>query len=323
MYDFISMSKASLLESEALTIIKHLDLNAVCAYNSEFYDNETTKNTPRFGGIYIRVTFKPLLKIEIEGSIHKYWYKKTNGYLSNYGLFTVRDAHEALKNMLKDIGISMDDLIITSYEIGLNLWLSNNCLNYTNQMQSKTIGTGNKARDFGENKGIKDKREQITLFHKDTRKYYKAYDKQSQMKEDRRADRPEHANILRIESVLRRTKLPILDFLSEKQAKKDCEQFRKDWNTLQFDRQMITPKGTNIQDIGFCTEILNTSLEQFNAKTKADFKSGTISERQKRTRNTFAHIKWGDLKSNILHTKSKEEIEFKAALENNYILAKL
>ena len=111
------------------------------------------------------------------------------------------------------------------------------------------------------NPKYKDERVKTTVFHTHTRKYFKVYDKVFESLDKKRKVIPE-GNILRIETVYRRlSNCSMKDFLSSENLNKMIETFFKDWRTIQFKRDIITPKGTGRAKQQICIEIIDEGIE--------------------------------------------------------------
>ncbi|MDR0510386.1 MAG: hypothetical protein LBH06_04770 [Rikenellaceae bacterium] len=186
--------------------------------------------------MFIRIETNSKLKVEC--SLHKYFNETHAGDRSNHNLFSMRDARRAFQHLIAEKAIPAADLMVYNYEIGINLNLSKNCRTFLDKM--KSIGGAGKEKPQYVNPRYNDERAKTTVFHTHTRKFFKAYDKVFELR-----DKIPEGNILRIETIYRRLdNCSALDFFHEENLAKMVETFFRDWRTIRFHQDIVTPNGT-------------------------------------------------------------------------------
>ena len=281
-----------------------------------FYDNMGVKNLKKQNGIYIRIETNR--KLKVEGSLHKY-FNEISGYdRNNYNLFSMSQAKRAIDRLMFDKGINVGNARIYNYEIGLNLNMEKNCRAYLDKM--KTIGAVGNERTIYVNPRYKDERSKTTVFHNHTRKYFKAYDKGFESVDKKRKIIPD-GNILRIETVYRRLdNCLVVDFFAPDNLKKMVEAFFRDWRTIQFEQDIITPKGTGRAKRQLCIDIMETGTAAVLTRAKERQKSGALSDWEYRNIREFIANEWRDVKQSISFIQSDEEQEFRQLLKTNHTI---
>lgn len=253
MIDLITIIKPSLSDEDVTTIVDCNDLQTNSKNGVVFYDNISTKNLAQQKGVFIRIETNQKLKVEC--SLHKYFNEANSGDRNNYNLFTMRDAEKAFKQLISEKAIPADDLRIYNYEIGLNLNLSSNCRTFLDKM--KSIGSVGNEKRLYVNPRYKDERVKTTIFHTHTRKYFKVYDKVFELRDRKKKHIPD-GDILRIEIAYRRLdKCFASDFFRPDNLNKMVEAFFRDWRTIQFQQDIVTPKGTGRARQTLCLDIMD------------------------------------------------------------------
>ncbi|MDR0575628.1 MAG: hypothetical protein LBG96_16675 [Tannerella sp.] len=317
MIDFITLLKP-LTESEIIFVVKKNGLKTNSRNGVVFYDNEEEKNLKQHNGVFIRI--ETTCRLKIECSLHKYWNETSGKERNNYNRFSMPDAKKAFDRLLRDKGIDFKDLNIYNYEIGLNLNVSKDCRAYMDKMTG--IGASGSEKPLFVNPRYKDRRVKTTVFHERARKYFKVYDKVYESKEKKRKVIPD-GNILRIETVNRRLdNFGAFDFFSRDNLAKLFDQFFRDWRTLQFERDLITPKGTGRARQKLCEEIIRDGKEKVLTRARERHKNGSLKDWEYRNIREFIANEWDALKGRITFVRSDEEAEFRKLLNVNYTLLK-
>ena len=129
MWDKIVMTKrVKADEAEAIIRTNHLE---ECARGEEVYYQSTAYGN--FENIFIHLKDG---RVQVKCSLHKVWTKLTNGVLDNSGRFTMTDARVALRMLLKHIGAFEEGWIISYFEIGLNMRMEHDPLEYIARVTS-------------------------------------------------------------------------------------------------------------------------------------------------------------------------------------------
>ncbi|MBD8389640.1 hypothetical protein [Dysgonomonas sp. BGC7] len=307
MIDLITLVKPSLSDEEIFNIVWRNGLQTNSKDGVVFYDNIGTKNLKQQNGLFIRIETNGRLKLE--GSLHKYRNDITNNGRNNFDLFTMSEAKGTIERLLFDKGIVAEGTRVYNYEVGINLNVSKDCRAYMDKMRS--IGPEGNLKPFFVNARYKDKRTITTLFHKDFRKYFKVYDKVFEMK-DRKSKLIPEGNILRIETVFRRQdKCFVNDFFSPDNLRKMVNTFFRDWRTIQFEKDIITPKGTGRARQQLCIEIMNKGPDIVLRQAKEKHDRRVLTDWEYRNIREFVTNEWNVLKKEIRYIKSDEELEFR------------
>lgn len=318
MIDLITLVKPCLSETEIATLVEKNDLQTNSSDGVVYYDNLTTKNLKQQQGVFIRIETNQ--KLRVECSLQKFFNEISEGERSNYGLFSMPNAKEANNRLLTDKAIPADDLRVYGYEIGLNLTVSKNCRDYLDKM--KSIGATGNEKQLYVNPRYKDERVKTTVFHNHTRKYFKVYDKVFEMLDKKRKHIPD-GNILRIETAYRRLdNCFATDFFNPDNLKKLLESFFRDWRTVQFYQDIVTPKGTGRAKQQLCIELIDKGKEAMLKQAKERYKNASLTDWEYRNTREFITKEWDAIKKKIKFIKSDEEKEFRQLLNTNYILLK-
>jgi hypothetical protein len=316
MIDLITLVKPPLPEPDIEALVERNRLQINSKNGEVFYDNMSTKNLSRQKGVFIRVETSRKLKVEC--SLHKYWNEAQGGERNNANLFTMRQARKSVSRLLSDKGISPEGLRVYNYEIGLNLNVQHDCLCYLSRM--KSIGATGNERQMYINPRYKDERVRTTVFHTHTRKYFKAYDKVYESVEKKRKAITE-GNILRIETVNRRLdNCMAVDFFAPENLRRLAEAFFRDWRTLRFRQDIITPKGTGRARRQLCMEIIDKGTEAVLAEAKERHANGTLSEWEYRNTREFIAREWDGIRGQITFVPSDEEQEIRRLMHINRTL---
>lgn len=130
-------------------------------------------------------------------------------------------------------------------------------------------------------------------------------------------------NILRIETAYRRLdNCFVTDFFNPDNLKKLLESFFRDWRTVQFYQDIVTPKGTGRAKQQLCIELIAKGKESILKQAKERYKNASLTDWEYRNTCEFITKEWDAIKKQIRFIQSDEEIEFRQLLNTNYILLK-
>lgn len=317
MIDLITLVK-QLQDDEVSLIVDRNGLQTNSKAGIVFYDNMDTKNLSQQKGVFIRIETSQ--KLKLEGSLHKYFNEISGRERNNINLFSMSEAKRAIDQLLTEKYIDAEGLRVYNYEIGLNLNVSKDCRAYLDKMRS--IGSVGNEKPLYVNARYKDERVKTTVFHKHTRKYFKVYDKVFESMDKKRKYIPEN-NILRIETVNRRLdNCSVAEFFSPANMGKMVEAFFRDWRTIQFEQDIITPKGTGRARQHLCLEIMNKGKDAVLKQAKERHGNGSLSDWEYRNIREFIINEWDTIKKSIQFIQSDEEQEFRQLMKVNYTLLK-
>lgn len=240
MIDNITLLANNLTDSEKLQIIEKNNLQCIAnlSMNTKIYDNAKTKNLT--GGIYIKIQEN---KLKIEGSIHKYFHYLKFNCLENYTVFTMSDFSKTVETMFDNFNVPGLNFFVINYEIGLNVFVDKNPINYLKNAISvgKTDGS---ERELFVNPKYKDKRFLTTQMHRDNTLVFRLYDKDFERRD--KGKKSEISNCLRIETKRTRLKkVSFADFTTYSNLILLQSKFFAEWNQLNFNREVCAPTGTH------------------------------------------------------------------------------
>lgn len=305
-------------QQEILQIVERNDLHTNSKNGEAFYDNASTKNLAQQKGVFIRIETNGSLKVEC--SLHKYFNEISGRERGNYNLFSMSEAKKTIDSLLAEKAVIVENTRVYNYEIGLNLNVSKDCRIYLDKM--KSIGPAGGEKLLYVNPKYKDERARTTVFHKHTRKYFKVYDKVFEVA-DRKAKYIPDGNILRIETVNRRLdNCSVVDFFNPDNLKKMIETFFRDWRTVQFKRDIITPKGTGRARQYLCLEIIDKGKDSVLCQAKERYQNGSLKDWEYRNIREFVAHEWDEIKGSLSFVESGEEKEFRNLMKINYTLLK-
>lgn len=308
MIDLITMIKTNVPENEVSQMVERAKLQE-CTRNGKLY-YETSLQQRNKEHMFIRIGTNNKLKIEC--SLHKLFEQTTTGHYTNYGVFTLEQAKQTAIDSLAEKRIAPGDIRVYNYEIGVNLYMSEDCREYMNRME--TIGIHEDKKTLYVNPKYKDQRVRTTVFHKYIRKHFKVYDKGFEARDKRRNDVPDQ-NILRLETVYRRVENMTLDeFFSPENIAKIRDRFFRDWRTVQFKREIQAPKGTGEKKKHLCETILKVGTETTLSQAREKYNAGTLTEREFRTIREFIVNEWDKVKNNVRFVASEPEKEYRERL---------
>lgn len=322
MFDLITIVTPPLTDDKIDLIVLRNGLQTNSRDGAVFYDNMDTKNLIQQRGVYVKIDTNKRLKAEC--SLQKFWNELQFGIRSNHDMFTMSDARTAIRNLLHEKGIDMEDARVYNYEIGVNLNVSEDCRTYLDKIRS--IGAVGSERLFYVNPKYvhplhKSEYLKVTGFQ-GVRKHFKVYDKVHECKDKKRKVIPE-GNILRIETVYKRmAQCSVKDFFSPDNLYKMVEAFFRDWRTIQFDRDIITPKGTGRAKQHLCLEIMTKGKDKVLKQAKRRHSNGSLTDWEYRNIREFVSKEWDEVKKHITFIQSEEEKEFRHLLQVNHTILK-
>ena len=282
MIDLIRFSKKNISEQEKVLIIAKSRL--VVRYDKDgfkCYENGKIKDLQ--GGLYIGIDAKNDLKIE--GSLHKYYSFVSTGKSSNFDTFTMCQAKETINKIINSVGFEPTNTLVNHYEIGMNLDFKLDVLTFINKVYS--IGTDATEKKLYIHPKYRKERLKTTETHANFRTSYKIYDKIFEII-DKRGNVPNDKNIVRIETVFNRVqKTTLLHFFDAANLKKMQNTFFNKWDNLNFDFDVVAPKGTHQSKIAIAKELMLNGTELVQAKYRRQAENGAVSPKMIRNIDAF------------------------------------
>jgi hypothetical protein len=130
-------------------------------------------------------------------------------------------------------------------------------------------------------------------------------------------------NILRIETAYRRLdSCFVTDFFTADSLGRLLESFFRDWRTVQFRQDIVTPKGTGRAKQQLCMDILEHGRDAILKQAKERYKAEALTDWEYRNTREFITKEWDTIKKRIRFIKSEDENEFRQLLQTSYILLK-
>jgi hypothetical protein len=259
-------------------------------------------------------------KLQIKCSLHKVYFKQVYGALDNSGMFTISNAHRALNLLFDYIGIEKERAKITYFEIGLNLPVKYEPLEYIKRMKSIMAGKTSVEKILFIDANFEKDRQRTTEKKKTIKKVFKVYDKEFE-NADRRREPKTGEHILRIETMYRRQSIGVSEFFSKENIDRLLHCFYKDWARIEFERKLTVDSGIHKSEMHNAEKVLLLGAENYLRAAKADFADGTITERKYRTIREFIRD-WNDNKHKYRMLPSEYESEYRQILLEKFNIAK-
>lgn len=249
-------------------------------------------------------------RAKVECSLHKLHNKWLGGALDNSGLFSIDEARATLCILLERTGLSVFPVYVTYYEIGLSIPMSDEAYKYIALVSGIGAGAG---RILLEDAHFEELRQKTTRKTKDIKKFYKIYDKTFEaMNRYRRRVPP---NILRIETVYRRQKIPLREFVGAPYMNKIAGCFFRDWGGIQFPKVVTVVSGVRASRMQaeWAAVIMTLGEKAFMKQTEYQYEMGDITAKQLRTRREFVRS-WKCIKSRFTEVTVNKGVEYLEAL---------
>lgn len=295
MLDKIVMKGKLDFENEAPAIIRKYHLQECTKGEIIYYQSGHLANIE---GIFITLCGS---SITVKCSIHKLWSKWTGEGLDNSKPCRFTQARETLRRLLDDLGIDPEQVRVSYYEIGVNMVMRHDPLDYIREVQA--VGT---EKEFFNDANFEKFRQKTTEKSRNYKKVQKVYDKTFEAAEKHRTAGP---NILRVETIYKRQGAHVNEFFDSAWTDKILTRFYRDWAALLFVRETVAAKGVKSSQLQKAREILALGVVGYLDTIKRRLHSGAITPKTYRGCREFARD-WA--KYSHLFT------EVTGALENEY-----
>lgn len=306
MWDKIVMTK-KVGSDEADTIIRvnHLE---ECARGEQVYYQSTAYGN--FENIFIHLKND---RVQVKCSLHKVWAKLTTGLLDNSRRFTMTDARVAMAMLMEHIGAGKEGWTVSYFEIGLNLRMDDEPIRYIEQV------TGIRQED-GEREMFNDanwvKHHQLTTERsRNFKKVMKIYDKTWEAREKKRKDVDER--VLRIETIYKRQKVPVEEFISEAFGRRLASRFMRDWLRLEWRRYMEAEKGMKQSQIDKARRIIEIGTEAYMEECRRLYMERRMTKKAWETCRTFARS-WPSIADKFTMAEGPHEREYRNKFRTEY-----
>ena len=271
----------------------------------------------QFCGLWFQiVNHKATLKF----SLQKQYFRATYGRLDNSKMFTMAQAKNFIFTFLQQIGIAPDKAKVKYFEIGLNIPVTANPLEYIKAI--RTIGTKEKETFIDAN--YQKNRQRTTEKTRNLKKVFKIYDKLFEVFDRAKIAYNDNGKggILRVETIYKRQSKPLTALFTNKALQTIAAQFYRDWQSADFDKELATDKGTKDSQRQNAARIYELGIEGFYNEIKTDYKNLKISAKTYRTKREFAD-NWETNRAKYRFLPTALETEFKAALKENMRIAQM
>jgi hypothetical protein len=259
--------------------------------------------------------------VTLRTSLHKYYDNRNFGTGVGRGLnvtlFDRVSAVAAFHNLLAENFLREDATKVLKFEIGLNLHMKMEPVEYIKLIRA--IGVQTKC--YFEDANYRRNRQKTTEKHKDIRKFFKIYDKGfERFEKERRKEVKERGieeNLLRIETVYKRNSTKADNFLSDSNINRLFDQFFEDWSSALFLRRVRADKGIRKSELDRAERIFNIGPEEYMRQAAELYKQGHLTEKQYRTIREFVRD-FDKLKHNFKVEISPLEKEFFKVLKSTF-----
>lgn len=293
---------------DAPVIINNWKLEECAKGEEVFYQSSAYA---KFEGVFIYLRG---CNLQIKCSIHKLWNKWNNGALDNSTDCRFSQAVETLKMLFAKMGnIDLSTVRVTYYEVGMNLRMENDPLDYIRAV----TGIGEiEEREMFNDANFEKNRQKTTEKSKNYKKVMKIYDKTFEAEDKRRTC---DKNVLRVETIYKRQGAHLTDFFDFSFVNKLLNRFWKDWHALTFSRMLIGAKGVRESQLSKARELINFGNKGYLELIKQRYNTGAITKRMYRDCREFArdYYKFKEL---FIQVESELEKEYNQKLTNGFII---
>lgn len=296
MFDRMDFKVTLCSEDDVGCIVSAFRLQHCTKGNKSYYESS---EYGKFDGIHLKIDGRTLKAV---CSVQKVFSKYAYGRLDNSGLFTVSEGRAALKLLFDSIGIDISIVTVTYFEIGLNMKMSRDPSEYIKQVMST-----DDAKEMFPDADYKRNRQKTTEKDKDKRKVLKIYDKSFEYREK---GKEVDDNILRLETVYRRQKVPLKDFFDEAYIYRLASQFYRDWYNVSFPQTIVCESGTKRSQAERAQRIMTVGRIKYMEENRDNLREGKITPKQYRVNREYAQM-WDEHKNRFKIVPSTEETEYK------------
>lgn len=296
--------KASIDSADIDTVILRNYLEQ-CTEGDEVYYKSTAY--ANFDGCFIELRGN---KLRCKCSICKLYSRGKTGKLDNSRPMTFAMAIRTIKELLLKLCVKMENAVVTYYEIGITMKMSQPADCYIKQVHEAS------GRKLWNDANYPEYRQKTTEKSKYYRKVLKIYDKSYEAGEK---GRYVGNNILRIETVYKHQSISMLEFMDNYFLNKIGRIFYKDWSEICFVRELTAMKGVKISQLEKAREIHRIGVTRYKEHNKRLYLDGKLTKKQWETIRSFANC-WSQERSKYIEEIGELENEFKSKLLDNYQL---
>lgn len=314
MFDKVEINKVIDFDGDAVAIIDHNHLETCTRGDKTFWQSTAYGN---FDGLFLTLDTNGHLQIKC--SLHKLWRKwREDGKLDNSRMFCISDSIKSVGLLEELVQIDLGDSVVTYFEIGLNMTMGRDPNEYIAQVNSSQCEKG--AKELYIDANFEKNRQKTSIKSKDMRKVLKMYDKTFEAIDRGRGE--VDPNVLRVETIYKRQRIHMADFIDRRWIDKYANRFLKDWQQLQFRREMVAAKGMKASQIEKAREILKHGLTEYIESSRKSYLERRITKKQWETIRIFARA-WPDIKDKFSMQPSELEREYQTKLQRYFNISYL
>lgn len=266
-----------------------------CTKGDELYYTSTAY--ANFEGCFITLSGD---MVKCKCSVNKLWQKANTGKLDNSRPMTFRNAVKTIYDLLLRLCLKPENTIVTYYEIGLTMKLSEPATEYISRVED--IG----GKQLWNDANYPENRQKTTERSKYYRKILKIYDKTFEAAEK---GRNVGQNIVRIETIYRHQSVRLLDLIDDFNLKKLAKIFYDDWTSIRFVRELSATPGIKMCQLDKAREIHRLGVERYKDKYRAMYLEKKITKKQWETIRNFARS-WPDERKRYIEDLTTYEREY-------------
>lgn len=266
-----------------------------CTKGDELYYTSTAY--ANFEGCFITLSGD---MVKCKCSVNKLWQKANTGKLDNSRPMTFRNAVKTIYDLLLRLCLKPENTIVTYYEIGLTMKLSEPATEYISRVED--IG----GKQLWNDANYPENRQKTTERSKYYRKILKIYDKTFEAAEK---GRNVGQNIVRIETIYRHQSVRLLELIDDFNLKKLAKIFYDDWTSIRFVRELSATPGIKMCQLDKAREIHRLGVERYKDKYRAMYLEKKITKKQWETIRNFARS-WPDERKRYIEDLTTYEREY-------------
>lgn len=266
-----------------------------CTKGDELYYTSTAY--ANFEGCFITLSGD---MVKCKCSVNKLWQKANTGKLDNSRPMTFRNAVKTIYDLLLRLCLKPENTIVTYYEIGLTMKLSEPATEYISRVED--IG----GKQLWNDANYPENRQKTTERSKYYRKILKIYDKTFEAAEK---GRNVGQNIVRIETIYRHQSVRLLDLIDDFNLKKLAKIFYDDWTRIRFVRELSATPGIKMCQLDKAREIHRLGVERYKDKYREMYLEKKITKKQWETIRYFARS-WPDERKRYIEELTTYEREY-------------
>lgn len=266
-----------------------------CTKGDELYYTSTAY--ANFEGCFITLSGD---MVKCKCSVNKLWQKANTGKLDNSRPMTFRNAVKTIYDLLLRLCLKPENTIVTYYEIGLTMKLSEPATEYISRVED--IG----GKQLWNDANYPENRQKTTERSKYYRKILKIYDKTFEADEK---GRNVGQNIVRIETIYRHQSVRLLELIDDFNLKKLAKIFYDDWTSIRFVRELSATPGIKMCQLDKAREIHRLGVERYKDKYRAMYLEKKITKKQWETIRNFARS-WPDERKRYIEELTTYEREY-------------